>query len=201
MEPTTSPASPSTEPTTTPSTEPGATLLDSTDAPQGAPEKYEPFTLPEGFEMPEELRTEAETLLKDLNLPQDKAQRAVDFFTAKMKATNEANALAFAETTADWRKSAVEDKTLGTGTDIKPEVKQAFGKAIGLLPADLQTSFKEAMNMTGVGNHPAFIRAFYELGKRVTEGRPAQASAPAAVTPPGKGPTSLAAAIYPNLPE
>jgi hypothetical protein len=135
-----------------------------------------------------------------MNLPQDKAQKLVDFHAAEIKSAADANAEAFASLKADWRKTAVADPALGTGTDLKPEVKQTFGKALALLPEAQQTAFKEAMNLTGVGDNPAFIRAFYELGKRVTEGRPAQASAPAAVTPPGAKPASLASAIYPNLP-
>ena len=171
------------------------------DAPAGAPEKYEDFTLPEGFEMPAELRTEAETLLKELNLPQDKAQKAVDFFTAKMKASADASATAFADLKAGWRKDAVADTSIGTGTQIKPEVLQSVGRAIDNLGPELSKGFREAMNLTGVGDNPAFIKAFYAMASKVTEGRPTAAHSPAPVAAPGAGRTSLAAAIYPNLPE
>jgi len=188
---------PSTEP------KPGETLLTEppADGLQGAPEKYEDFTLPEGFEMPAELRTEAETLLKELNLPQDKAQKAVDFFTAKMKASADASATAFADLKAGWRKDAVADTTIGTGTQIKPEVLQSVGRAIDNLGPELSKGFREAMNLTGVGDNPAFIKAFYAMAAKVTEGRPTAAQSPAPVAAPGAGRTSLAAAIYPNLPE
>lgn len=151
--------------------------------------------------MPAELKTEAETLLKELNLPQDKAQKAVDFFTAKMKASGDASAQAFADVKASWRSEAITDQTIGTGTDIKPEVKQTLGRFIdGLGPTDGK-AFREAMNLTGVGDNPAFIRAFYKMAKQTTEGRPAVAAAPAPVAAPGAGRKSAAAALYPNLPE
>jgi hypothetical protein len=59
------------------------------------------------------------------------------------------------------------------------------------------------MDLTGVGNHPAFIRALDYFAQRLTEGKhvagngpsPGGQSRPGAATQPG-----AAAAIWPSLP-
>jgi len=170
------------------------------EAPEGAPEAYE-FTPPEGHVLDDGVIGKFSEVAKELNLPQDKAQKAVDFFTAKMKASADASATAFADLKAGWRKDAVADTSIGTGTQIKPEVLQSVGRAIDNLGPELSKGFREAMNLTGVGDNPAFIKAFYAMAAKVTEGRPTAAQSPAPVAAPGAGRTSLAAAIYPNLPE
>jgi len=56
------------------------------------------------------------------------------------------------------------------------------------------------MDSTGAGDNPAFIKAFYKLAQRVTEGSYVQGRGPAEVTAPGGRRPSPAQAMYPNLP-
>src|SRR5262245_3138783 len=48
--------------------------------PEGAPEKYEAFKLPEGYEFDKDSLTSAQALFKELNLPQASAQKLVDMY-------------------------------------------------------------------------------------------------------------------------
>ena len=72
-------------------------------APEGAPEKYDAFTMPEGFQLDEGRMTETTALFKELNLTQGNAQKLVDAYCkfAKEQQTAEANQLM--ETRKAWR--------------------------------------------------------------------------------------------------
>lgn len=63
--------------------------------PEGAPEKYSDFSLPEGFTLDEPRLADATALFKELNLPQAAAQKAVDLFCklAKEQQTQQENEL------------------------------------------------------------------------------------------------------------
>ena len=57
----------------------GTPAEDKKEAPAGAPEKYEAFTLPEGYEVDEQLLNEFTPTLKELGLTQAAAQKVMDF--------------------------------------------------------------------------------------------------------------------------
>src|SRR5262245_7608247 len=68
-----------------PPTEPdGKSLLTQEPAKaQGAPEKYEAFKVPDGFEITEAANKEIDTLFRDIGLSQEAGQKLVDFYAAK----------------------------------------------------------------------------------------------------------------------
>lgn len=163
------------------------------------PETYVDFKLPDGFTFDGEIKTTATAMFKDWGLSQEEAQSGIDFFTKQMQAAQEAPANFYLETRKGWQEEAKTSADLGPKFN---EVKSTIGKAIAMLPTDVGTAFKEAMDVTGAGDHPAFIRAFYQLAQKVTEGRPVNGNGP---SPNGqsKGPVvapSTAQAMYPNLP-
>src|SRR6266403_1426137 len=67
------------QPTTTTPTDPTPPETTPAEPTPGAPEAYTDFTLPEGVKLEGETLKSAQELFKDLNLPQDGAQRLVDF--------------------------------------------------------------------------------------------------------------------------
>lgn len=164
----------------------------------GAPEKYEAFKAPEGFEFNAERAEEATKLFKELGLSQEQAQKAVDLFGKELSQTLEEPFKAYTKMRSDWRTEII-NSDLGNGTDnLKPEVRADLGRVYAALgDPKLEAAFKEAMDLTGAGDHPAFIRGLKALSKYVTEGKPVEAGGPP--SPAGKKP-SLAQAIYPNLP-
>ena len=196
-------------PTSTPPKE-GETLLtegDKKSEPKAAPEKYEDFKLPEGVELKGEQLTAATALFKEMGLPQDAAQKLVDFHTAQMKAAADGPANALRDMRADWQAKTHADPDIAkvvvdgkTGLDaVKINVAKVFS-AIG--NEKLVNDFKEVMNLTGVGDHPAFINVINKLAGFVTEGKHVAGGKPSvhgqspggAATPP-----TAAQALYPNL--
>ena len=71
--------------------------------PEGAPETYTDFTLPEGFTLDDTRKGDATALFKELNLSQVQAQKAIDLYCkmAKQQATEDANSLMAAR--KQWR--------------------------------------------------------------------------------------------------
>jgi len=102
------------------------------------------------------------------------------------------------ETQEKWRTEIRNDPDIGGKLD---QVRETVSRAIdGLGDPKLAREFKEAMNYTGAGNNPAFIRAFYKLAQMVTEGKAVPAGGPSPAARPGGARPSLAQAMYPGLP-
>jgi hypothetical protein len=105
------------------------------------------------------------------------------------------------KTEADADLRATVDKNSGkTGMDA---VKINIARTLAVLPVDLQVEFKDAMNLTGAGDHPAFVKAFNKLAAFVTEGSHVAGKNPSELgqSKPG-APTKpdVAASMYPTLP-
>ena len=149
--------------------------------------------------MDEAINKEISGLFKGMNLSQTQAQSLVDFYTAKTsEAVNEPYKF-WQETQEKWVKEVKSDPQLGPRLD---EVKTTISKAIdGMGDPKLAQSFREAMDYTGAGNNPAFIRTFWKLAQMVTEGQHVSGNGPSAAGQRRQGETpSAARAMYPNLP-
>jgi hypothetical protein len=165
----------------------------------GAPEKYEPFAVPEGFELDEAVSKEAGDLFKGLGLSQDSAQKLVDFYSAKTQESAEAPFKLWRDTQERWVSEVKADPEIGGKLD---QVKTTISKAIdGLGDSKLANDFRIAMDYTGAGNNPAFIRAFYRLAQKLVEPTHVSGNAPSKFGQRQPGvPESAAKALYPNLP-
>jgi hypothetical protein len=130
----------------------------------GAPEKYEDFTLPEGFTVDAKELEEVQGLFKEANLDQPTAQKMIDKWTGKQTAAAEANAKAWTDLRGDWVKTAKSDKEFG-GQNFDANV----GVAKNALKAFGTPELNEALTLTGVGDHPEFIRFVYRIGKAIGE--------------------------------
>ena len=167
----------------------------------GAPEKYTDFKTPEGFELDKASLDKALPIFKELGLSQDAAQKMIDFYADLSKADMEATQSRFQETVKSWRDESLNHPDLRGKMDRNGPVLTAVAKTIDSLGPELAGAFREVMDMTGVGNHPAFIRAFYSLAQKLSEPGHVAGSGP---SPFGQGnrarPASAASALYPNLP-
>jgi hypothetical protein len=220
----------SSEATTTPATTPtpstpsssaesgkteGATLLSQPEAEPGdkpaekpadakAPDKYADYKVPEGYTLDPEVKTKADGIFKDLGLTQENAQKLVDFYIAETKEAFEAPFRAYNDMKEKWREDAMNHPDLRGKLAKGGEVQTRISRALAQLnDSALAAEFRQMMDLTAAGNHPAFIRVLYSLAKQVTEGShvagkgPSEAgqSAPGTAAPP-----SAAAALYPHLP-
>jgi len=188
-------------PTTTPTeTTPPESKAEPKPTP-GAPEAYTDFTLPEGVKLEGETLKSAQELFKALNLPQDGAQRLVDFHLGQIRAATEASSKAYDDMRAGWQTAAKADPEIGPNmTQIKENVGRLYD-AIG--DAKLVGEFKQIMDLTGAGDNPAFIKVLNKLSSFVTEGRHVTGTQPSKFgqTVPGTGERpSTAHALYPNNP-
>lgn len=171
------------------------------EAKPGAPEKYEAFTLPEGYEADEAMMGKATTLFKELGLPQEAAQKLVDFYAESAQQAVDAPINHWLETQKEWKAEIAKDPQVGHRLR---EVRTNFSKMLDTMDdPSLVKSFREALIFTGAGNHPAFVKLMDKLSQRFTEGSHVRGNGPtkeSQAAPGSSARPSVAAAIYPNLP-
>lgn len=203
---TTTPAATTPQTSTTPEeptslvNQPAGSLVNQKPAAEGgAPATYSQFTAPEGYEFNADDVKEVSGLFRKMNLSQEQAQELLDFHANKLLAGQNAPFDLWQKTQEEWVKEVKADPQLGPRLN---EVKTTISRAIdGLGDPKLARDFREAMDYTGAGNNPSFIRAFYKLSQMVTEGRHVAGNGPSpAAQPNGQRPASAAKAMYPNLP-
>lgn len=151
--------------------------------PQGAPEKYE-FKAPEGTQFNEQVLTAYSEVAKELNLPQEAAQKVLDK-VAPVIAASQLEAIKTVQN--EWIASTKADKEFG-GEKIDANIAVAK-KALDTFGTP---ALVKLLNETGLGNHPEMIRAFYRAGKAISEDKHVSGSAA-----PG-GRKDAASVLYPN---
>ena len=130
----------------------------------GAPESYADFTLPEGMEVDSKMLEAFQPIAKELNLSQDQAQKLVDIQTTQMQKIGEAQTEAFETVVSDWKEAAKNDSEVG-GANFQAHIATAM-KALKEFGTP---ELFEALDVTGVGNHPEFLRVFYRIGKLIED--------------------------------
>lgn len=117
-----------------------------------APEKYDDFVMPEGISAP---TNEFMEWAKSQNMTQEAAQSAVDFYTKNIVTQQQAAIAAQAEV---W-----------TNESITKYGKQGIEAANQALSRFSTPEFKALLNESGLGNHPAMIGIFKEIGAKTSE--------------------------------
>lgn len=135
----------------------------------GAPEAYEPFTLPDGMDMNapdvQEAMGEAESLFREIGLTQEQAQKLIDLHTKHWiggAVEDEENFNSQLQAQIDnWGEQTKRDPEFGGSrlNQAKVYVNRAISKLGG--KSLLNALTKE----TGVINHPAVWRAFARMGR------------------------------------
>lgn|SRR5215467_2333528 len=190
-----------TQQTTSTQTGDGKSLANQAAEPVGAPETYGDWKTPDGWVMDDGVRGEIAPLFKKMNLTQAQGQELVDFYIKHTTESANAPYNAWNETQDKWIKEVKEDPDIGPKLN---EVKTTLSRAIDVVSsgdAKLATAFRDAMDYTGAGNNPAFIKMFYKMAQMLTEGKHV---AGGGASPEGQKPAgqqrSAAGAMYPNLP-
>jgi len=150
---------------------------------------YADFQLPEGVAMDEQLFGEFTKTAKDIGLSQDQAQSLVSMGAQlSQKIMNQAMSDQAARVTA-WADETRNDKEIG-GEKLQENLATAK-KAMDAFGSD---ELIAVLDSTGLGNHPAIIKAFVKAGKAMSEDTlmPGGARVPTAQT-------SLAQKLYPNM--
>lgn len=156
----------------------------------GAPAEgtdYGDFTAEEGVEYAPELVNEAKTLARELDLSQAGAERLNKAAHDMAKTMGEAQVNRLQEARQEWQEASKADPTFGgvklqENLAVAAKAREAFG----------DDELKQVLNASGLGDHPAVIRAFFKVGKAMSEdsmvvGKPAPTDT-----------RSRAERIYPN---
>lgn len=129
----------------------------------GAPEKYA-FNLPEGVKLEGETLTAFEKFARDLNLPQDAAQKFVDREIAIQKDANEYAAAEVKKQGTAWETAGRQDAEIGGA-----KYEENLGVANKALDAYGSAALKEMLNTTPMGKHPEVVRFLVKIGKAIAE--------------------------------
>ena len=165
-----------------------------------APAIYTDFSVPEGHTLDAAAIESATPLFRELGLTQDQAQKLVDFYSTQVGKINAENEGYMETMRTQWREELKADKDIGGKLD---QVKVEIGRAIDRLPPTVREPFKEAMNLTGAGDHPAVIKAIHAFASLIGEGTHVTGNAPSEHGQSKTGVSnrpSAAQSMYPNLP-
>jgi len=138
------------------------------EVPKGAPESYEPFKAPDGWEIDQALLTEFSPTLKELNLTQEQAQKVIDFAPKLVEQTAVATTskvlgeLGMADR-SDWVGKVKSDKEFGGD-----KLAENLAVAKKAMDAFASPELRDLLIKSGMGNHPEMVRAFYRAGKAIS---------------------------------
>ena len=173
--------------------------------PAAAPDKYE-FKAHDGYTLDEKLIDTITPIFKEAGLTQDAAQKLVDFHAKQMLDAAKGPQDAYAATRTEWQAKVKADPDMAKATNGNATgldaVKLDIGRALNSInDAPLVAEFKQAMDITGAGDHPAVVKALWKLAQHITEGKHVTGAGPSAAgqKSPDAKPASIAHALYPNL--
>jgi len=132
---------------------------------EGAPESYEDFEVPEGFNINPEALESFQEFAKEWDLSQEHAQELVDFHAKEVKSMMEDQQKAWTETRETWVKDARNDEEFG-GQAFNENMKHVATAVNEFGSPEL----RQVLNQTGLGDHPELVRFFYRVGKLAGEG-------------------------------
>ena len=129
-----------------------------------APEAYEKFSLPEGYEYDEKLAGDFGGVAKELGLSQDKAQKLVDHYIQLTQKAIQVHNERSAQISEEWKTSAETDKEYGGAK---------FAENIAVAQKALESfgtpELTKHLNESGLGNHPEIIRFCWKVGKLLSD--------------------------------
>lgn len=129
----------------------------------GAPEKYE-FKAGEGVELDTEALKDFEPVARELNLTNEQAQKLVDAYPKILAGVQQRQAEAWQKQTEGWAEAVKADKEIG-GDKLTANLSAAQRALEQFGDPEL----KEYLDSTGLGNHPALVKAFIKVGKAMSE--------------------------------
>lgn len=163
---------PNTTPTSTaptPTPEPAPLEPSKTALTEPAPEPFDA----EKLEVPEEIDRKSENFTKFIEFAkaqgfnQAQAKDLVAMHHAALKATSDAIYGEWKEQNAKWVDEVKADPEVG-GSNFE-KVRQTVAKVLDN-PELSDPKFREALDFTGAGNHPAVVRTLFKWASRLTEG-------------------------------
>lgn len=183
-------AAPAPAATPAPSAAPAAPEKKDGEPTPGAPEKYEDFKLPEGVTFEAERLSKFTEWAKAKNLSQEDAQAALDMATDTQKAALDQIQQGIEAQRQEWAASSKADKELAGDDGKKFDENLAVAKSA--LDKFATPELKAFLDASNLGMHPEMLRAFYRIGKAISED---------SFVPGGRGNAgnSIAQRMYPGM--
>ena len=173
--------------------------VDETNEYHGAPEKYEEWKVPEGYELDKDTATAAGDMFRKLGLSQKAGQELVDFYNKHLEQQINERVNAYQDLRKQWRTETTNDPEVG-GRNLD-QVKVAISRVLDSYPDQrVVGDFKEKMNLTGAGDIASFVKIFNWMAQRLGEGGFVKGVNPAGQSRDGGIRPTLAKAMFPNLP-
>jgi hypothetical protein len=161
-----------------------------------APAEYAELTIPEGIPLNEQAATEYKGLAKEQDLTQEQAEKLLEYGGAKAKVAVEALRDQWFDQQRTWEAQVIADPEIGGAENIwiaqrifEPGKDNPF-----VNNADEAKALKAALNMTGAGSNPAFVRLFVRAGNFMSRRMSAGPN-----TTRQAAPRSLASKLYPKM--
>jgi len=146
------------------------------------PESYE-FVMPEGVELDKAAADEFSAIAKELKLDQPTAQKVADVAAKMAQRQTEKHS----QLVESWVESVKTDKDIGG--DKLPENLAVAKKALDQFGTP---ELRDVLNATGFGNHPEVVRAFYKIGKAISQDTVVTGQ-------PAAGPKDMAKTMFPTM--
>lgn len=122
---------------------------------------YSQIKCPDGFELDKDIMAQVSPVLKELKCSKENAEKIVAAGAEVFNKAIQAQADAYAQKVSDWEKETRADEILGKEENI------AIANRAVLEFGDERLT-KEIIE-AGLGNHPAFVRFCYKVGKAICE--------------------------------
>lgn len=127
------------------------------------PEKYE-LKMPDGSPLDKEAITRVENFAKANKLSNEEAQQVLEVENTAVKTFADKQQADMEQTKKTWLDQSTNDKefggeNLGKNVELSRRVVDKFGSQ----------EFRNALNETGLGNHPELIRMLSRIGKAIGE--------------------------------
>lgn len=134
----------------------------------GAPETYE-FSMPEGFEIDQELSSAITPVFKDLGLTQEQANKIVDAYSEAQLKQSQIQQNAIVNQRKQWGEELKADQDFG-GDAFEQNVGAIREFMQKTVPEDIRADLYSLFDGTGVGDHPALVRYMHHLATKFPVG-------------------------------
>lgn len=153
------------------------------------PVEYADFQAPEGVTLNAEALTELKAFAAEKKLSQEDAQKLVDLGAKTIAQQQAALTTQIEQAQAQWAEASRTDKEFGgdaldANLSVAKKALDTFGSP----------ELSKLLAESGLGNHPDVIRAFYRVGKAISEDKLVTGS-----TKPATAENDLAKKMYPTM--
>ena len=153
------------------------------------PIEYADFAAPDGVTLNTDAVTELKAFAAEKKLTQEDAQKLVDLGAKTMQQQQAALVSQIEQAQAQWSDASRTDKEFG-GDKLAENVAVAKQALDTFGSPELSKMLKES----GLGNHPEIIRAFFRVGKAISEDKLERGN-----PPPANATDDLAKKMYPTM--